>query len=243
MSFDFSKIRVQYGTQTAFAGADPKADAARMAMVGAQVRARLKAMENAVDLGGDKADLFRIPGFLSDEECARICRVIDRKIGPSPLFEGTEIDGFRTSSTHYFDRDDPETSKLEAKIDSLLGLDHRFAETTQGQRYEVGQQFKHHFDYFVETEPYWKTERHRGGQRTWTAMVFLNEPEQGGETDFRELGLSIAPERGTLLTWNNMDRDGHKNPATLHAGTPVIAGKKYVITQWYRQEPWNIAGR
>ncbi len=243
MIFDFSNIRVQHGLQTASAHVDPKAAAAGMAMVGAQVRARLKAMENAVDLGGDKADLFRIPQFLSAEECARICRVIDRKIGPSPLFEGTEIGGFRTSSTHYFDRNDPETSKLEAKIDSVLGLDHRFAETTQGQRYEVGQQFKHHYDYFAESEPYWQTERRRGGQRTWTAMVFLNEPAAGGETDFKELGLAIVPERGTLLTWNNLDRDGHTNPATLHAGTPVIEGRKYVITQWYRHQPWNITGR
>lgn len=243
MISDFSKIRVDYGSQTAFTGPDPKPDAARLATIGAQVRARLKAREEAVDLGGDKADLFRIPHFLGEEECERICRVIDRKIGPSPLFEGTEIDGFRTSSTHYFDRNDPETSKLERKIDGVLGLDHRFAEVTQGQRYEVGQQFKHHYDYFTESEPYWQTECRRGGQRSWTAMVFLNEPTAGGETDFKVLGLSIAPERGTLLTWNNMDREGHKNPNTLHAGTPVIAGRKYVITQWYRQEPWNIAGR
>lgn len=242
MTLDFSNIRVSYGMQTAFTDADPKADAAKMAMVGAQVRARLHAMEEAEDLGGERADLFRIPGFLSQEECARICRVIDRKIGPSTLFEGTQIEGFRTSSTHYFDRLDPETCKLEEKIDAVLGLDHRFAETTQGQRYEVGQQFKHHYDYFFESESYWQTERRRGGQRTWTAMVFLNEPEQGGETDFKELGLSVPPETGTLLTWNNMDRDGRKNPNTFHAGTPVIEGKKYVITQWYRQDPWDIAG-
>ncbi len=242
MTLDFSHIRVNYGMQTAFTDADPMADAAAMAMVGARVRARLQSMEGAEDLGGDKADLFRIPGFLGREECRRICRVIDRKIGPSPLFEGTEIEGFRTSSTHYFDRNDPETSKLEAKIDSVLGLDHRFAETTQGQRYEVGQQFKHHYDYFFESESYWQAERLRGGQRTWSAMVFLNEPAAGGETDFKELGLSVAPERGTLLTWNNMDREGRKNPNTFHAGTPVIEGSKYVITQWYRQNPWNIAG-
>ena len=71
-------------------------------------------------------------------------------------------------------------------------------------------------------------------------MVFLNEPAAGGETDFPELGLSIKPQRGAMLTWNNMDRDGRPNPSTLHAGTPVIEGDKYIVTQWYRQEAWSL---
>ncbi len=222
---------------------DPQADPAILARVGAQVRGRLAADPRAQDRGGGKADLFVVAGFLSARECKRLVRLIDRRIGPSPLFAGTEIDGFRTSSTHYFDRDEPETRELEARIDGLLGLDHRFAEVTQGQRYRAGQQFKHHYDYFTISEPYWAQEKRRGGQRSWTAMVYLNRPEGGGATDFPALGLAVAPAPGTLVTWNNMDRDGHPNPATLHAGTPVTAGSKYVITQWYRQEAWSLALR
>ena len=218
---------------------DPKADPTTLARIGGDVRNRLRANGQAIDRGGTKADLFVVPGFLSRRECKRLVRVIERKIGPSELFRGTEIDGFRTSSTHFFDRGDPETLELEQKIDGLLGLDHRFAEVTQGQRYLSTQQFKHHYDYFTISEPYWAQERRRGGQRTWTAMVYLNQPEDGGATDFPELGLSVAPETGTLLTWNNMDREGRPNPATMHAGTPVSAGKKYVITQWYRQDEWS----
>ena len=255
--FDFSRIKVTFGAQDSFLapptpapaprepepGSDPMADPAKLAKIGDQVRERLRANPKAEDLGGDKADLFRVPGFLTPDECRRICEAIDRKVGPSTLFKGTEVNGFRTSSTHYFDREAPETLALEQKIDAVLGLDHSYAETTQGQRYEVGQQFKHHFDYFFESQEYWQTERRRGGQRTWTAMVFLNEPEAGGETDFKELELPIPPETGTLVTWNNMGRDGLPNSNTFHAGTPVIEGSKYVITQWYRQEPWSLSMR
>jgi len=221
------------------AALDPQADPKILARVGDAVRSRLAAHDGAEDRGGGKADLFVVPGFLSRRECKRLVRVIERKIGPSELFRGTEIDGFRTSSTHFFDRGDPETLDLESRIDGLLGLDHRFAEVTQGQRYLAAQQFKHHYDYFTITESYWAQEKRRGGQRSWTAMVYLNEPEGGGATDFPELGLSVAPEAGTLLTWNNMDREGRPNPATLHAGTPVERGSKYVITQWYRQDEWS----
>lgn len=227
-------------TNPLFPAADPMQDPTKLGRFGREVRETLRTDQRAAELGGEKADLFVVRDFLSRSECERIVRVIDAKIGPSILFEGTEVDGFRTSSTHYFDRDDPETTELESRIDGLLGLDHQHAEVTQGQRYQTGQQFKHHYDYFTITEPYWEQEKRRGGQRTWTAMIFLNEPDAGGETDFPELGLSITPETGMLLTWNNMDRHGRPNPATLHAGTPVKAGDKYVITQWYRQEPWTL---
>ena len=220
--------------------ADPMADPKVLARIGDMVRRNLVACAAAEDRGGEKADLFVVPGFLSRPECKRLVRAIDRRIGPSTLFRGTEIDGFRTSSTHYFDRSDPETVELERKIDGLLGLDHRYAEVTQGQRYLAGQQYKHHFDFFSTTQDYWEREKRRGGQRTWTAMVYLNKVEGGGATDFPELGLAVEPEPGTLLTWNNMDRKGRPNRATLHSGTPVEAGSKYVVTQWYRQEEWTL---
>ena len=109
---------------------EPQADPRILAQIGSRVRQRLQANEAAIDRGGEKADLFVVPGFLSRRECKRLVRVIERKMGPSDLFSGTQIDGFRTSSTHFFERDDPETLELERKIDGLLGIDHRFAEVT-----------------------------------------------------------------------------------------------------------------
>lgn len=222
---------------------DSMADPVRLAAIGAQVRTRLEEDKTAQDLGRDRADLFLLPDLLSPQECRRLIRTIDRRLGPSELFEGTRIEGFRTSSTHYFDADDSATQALETRIHQRLGIAASHAEVTQGQRYRQGQQFKHHYDYFTLTEGYWQQERRRGGQRSWTAMVFLNAPDAGGATDFPELGLSVTPRPGAVLAWNNMDRDGYPNPATLHAGLPVTRGSKYVITQWYRQEAWSLSLR
>ena len=46
-------------------------------------------------------------------------------------------------------------------------------------------------------------------------------------------------ERGKLLVWNNNSPDGRPNEATMHAGTPVIKGTKYIITKWYRSRKWG----
>ena len=65
-----------------------------------------------------------------------------------------------------------------------MGVDKRCGETLQGQRYAVGQQFKPHHDFFHTEQSYWQKEKPRGGQRSWTGMIYLNEPERGGETNF-----------------------------------------------------------
>ncbi len=70
-------------------------------------------------------------------------------------------------------------------------------------------------------------------------MAFLNSVAEGGHTDFSEIGASIEPKPGVLLIWNNARPDGTPNEATLHAGTPVIKGEKYILTKWYRTRKWT----
>jgi prolyl 4-hydroxylase len=74
-------------------------------------------------------------------------------------------------------------------------------------------------------------------------MLYLNRPNLGGATNFPNVGIKIDAEKGTLLIWSNLDRDGKPNPATLHQGTPVESGLKYVITKWYRARPWGAEMR
>ncbi|MFN3864022.1 MAG: hypothetical protein ACK4RT_07045 [Erythrobacter sp.] len=74
----------------------------------------------------------------------------------------------------------------------------------QGQRYTAGQEFKHHCDYIETDQSYWQVEGPRGGLRTWTAMGCLDQPLEGGETDFPDLGLRVHLPAGALLVWNNM---------------------------------------
>jgi len=109
----------------------------------------------------------------------------------------------------------------------------------QGQRYEPGQEFKYHLDLFWTKADYWKLEAKRGGQRTITAMAYLNDVEEGGATAFTQLGLAVKPRRGALLIWNNNLPSGLPNEDTMHAGAPVIQGVKYVLTKWYRSRKWG----
>ncbi|MFN4112724.1 MAG: prolyl hydroxylase family protein [Sphingomonadaceae bacterium] len=218
---------------------EPIPDQAALARVGKRVRTRLTADDQVYRIETDVAELFAIGDFLSGDECARLIAMIDAVAEPSPLYDMDYAAGFRTSYSGNLDPADPFVAGISRRIDDVLGLPAEVGEAVQGQRYMPGQQFKPHNDWFYTTEKYWQMERKRGGQRSWTAMVFLNEVEQGGETHFVNVGIKIQPKSGVLLLWNNALPDGTPNEGTLHAGTPVEAGIKYVITKWYRTRKWG----
>ena len=222
---------------------DERADPAILAAIGTEVRERVQAHPKIEAIGGDKADLFLLPKLLSRRQCRKLIAIIDSRIQPSVLFSETVAPKGRTSSTHFFSQDLPETRALAAKISEITGIGPHHAEPLQGQRYRVGEEYRHHRDHFRIDKPHWQIERRRGGQRTWAAMVYLNAVEEGGETDFPELDLKIVPEPGLLVLWDNMDRQGMPNPATRHAALPVLAGRKHVVTQWYRQGEWSMQQR
>lgn len=186
-----------------------------------------------------KLDLYIKRDFLAPDECAAVIARIEAKRRPSDLADHTLDDPlFRTSETCDLLPDDPLIAALDARIAAYAGLDPRHGETMQGQRYAVGQEFKLHTDYFEPDGAGYQEYCRVAGQRTWTVMIYLNKPEDGGATRFKAIDKIVQPELGKLLAWNNLDPHGRVNPATLHAGMKVRRGVKHIITKWYRERPW-----
>ena len=186
-----------------------------------------------------KLTLFLRRNFLTAETCQAVRDRIDAIRRPSTLSDHNGDPTFRTSETCDLDSNDPVVSAVENAILDLTGLDGKYGEPMQGQRYAVGQEFKQHTDYFepagVDYERYCGV----AGNRTWTVMIYLNEPEAGGATRFKAIDKIVQPETGKLLAWDNRRPDGSLNAATLHHGMKVRSGTKYVITKWFRERPWG----
>ena len=185
-----------------------------------------------------KLELFVIRRFLGPEACIELIERIDAKRRPSTIADPNGDDAFRTSETCDLDPADPAVAALDARFDALSGIDPTHAEPLQGQRYEVGQEFKAHTDYFEPNGPDYSRYCAVSGQRTWTFMIYLNDVAAGGATRFKLADKTVQPETGKLLAWNNRLPDGRPNPATLHHAMKVRKGTKYVITRWYRERPW-----
>ncbi len=186
-----------------------------------------------------KVTLFQKRDFLDDDLCAALIGLIEINRRPSELanYNGDAL--FRTSETCDLDSSVPIVAELERRIIELIALDPAHGEPIQGQRYTIGQEFKGHTDYFEPSGVDFEKFCSVAGNRTWTAMIYLNTPDAGGATRFKAIDKIIQPEAGKLLCWNNLRLDGTPNPSTIHQGMKVRIGVKYVITKWFRERPWR----
>jgi len=80
------------------------------------------------------------------------------------------------------------------------------------------------------TEGYhvWHIEHGKGFDteaRAFVFSIYLNDVEEGGETEFLHFSKRIKPKTGRIVIW----------PAGfpyLHRGNPPLSGEKYILTSW-----------
>lgn len=183
-----------------------------------------------------KLDIYTLDDFLSHEECDQLVALINRHLRPSTVtIQGPDKE-FRTSQTCDLSLLRSLVAEgCDQRIAKTLGIQLGYSEGIQAQRYDVGQQFKAHTDYFEPGTPEFTQFGGARGNRTWTFMVYLNEGMGGGGTRFHAIDHSFAPRKGQAVIWNNLNPDGTPNPATLHSGEPVTSGHKIILTKWFRE--------
>lgn len=176
-----------------------------------------------------------IDDCLSQADCDAIIAAAARKLDPSGLL-GAQRENYRTSSGAWLGADDaPEAqAKLRALVVEVTGLPHENQESIQVLRYELGQEYREHQDFWHPGTDYYDEQMARGGQRAWTVMLYLNTVPGGGGTRFPRLGIDVLPATGKLLAWRNT-LDGELNYDSLHAGLPVAEGVKWVAVTWVRE--------
>jgi prolyl 4-hydroxylase len=181
----------------------------------------------------ENVQLYTLEEFMTEAECDHVANIAAAHLRPSTVTTGEY--GYRTSSTSDLSLlNDPYIKALDERIARTVGIQLPYSEGIQAQRYEIGQEFREHTDYFEEGTQEYATYAGDRGQRTWTFMVYLNDCPAGGGTSFLRLNKIFLPRTGMALIWNNLTVDGKTNPATLHAGLPIEAGHKIIITKWFR---------
>lgn len=186
--------------------------------------------------------LYQYRNFLSKDECEQIINISEGSLRPSTVANPADtglISDYRTSKTadlSYFGSE--YMHQLNCRICSFMNLNFYLGETLQAQKYNPGQYYKEHCDYFFPLTKEFKTYTEWMGQRTWTFMLYLNDVEEGGETYFKHLKLKVKPEQGKAVFWNNLFKNGVPNPKTMHEALPPRSGDKYVVTKWFRS--WSL---
>ena len=180
--------------------------------------------------------------FLSDSECQWLIDTMTPLVRPSTVVQNqtgnsvTSTD--RTSSGGHFSKGQhSQVTAIESRVSLLTGIPIENFEGMQVLKYDVGQLYIPHWDYFYEDQPSFEKLGARGGNRIATALLYLNNVVAGGSTTFPELGLSVFPRRGQLLFFR-YDEDLETNKKTLHGADPVEVGEKWVATLWARKGSW-----
>lgn len=177
-------------------------------------------------------------GLLSNTECDDLIGQARRQMSSSNVIDletGDERrDAGRTSSGMAFTRAaTPLIARIERRIAALLDWPFENGEALQILRYEVGQEYRPHYDYVDPAESGAAKFLARGGQRVASLIMYLNTPTDGGATNFPDIGLEVAAVKGNAVFFS-YDRP-HPSTKTLHGGMPVLAGEKWVATKWLRE--------
>lgn len=191
--------------------------------------------DKIIPLCQTQLQLFTLPEFLKAEQCDRLIDIIRSNAHPSQVDGYQQQSDMRSSRTCNLDvREHPYIAEIDDAISRALGISLGWSEINQGQWYEPGQQYKPHPDYFPPGTPEYARFAATSGQRTWTFMIYLNKTERGGGTHFTKINRTVMPEQGRAVCWNNLLKNGEPNPDSEHAGLPVEAGSKFILTKWFR---------
>ena len=170
---------------------------------------------------------------LSNQECDQLIEFSKDKLKRSKISSSGEgeVNEIRTSSSMFFQESENDIlEKLEKRISDIMCIPIEHAEGIQILKYTPGQEYKAHFDFFNSASKAAKN------NRISTLVIYLNDVEEGGETYFPKLNLSISPKKGSAVYFEYFYNNEVLNELTLHGGAPVIKGEKWVATQWMRKQ-------
>jgi len=186
-------------------------------------------------------------GFATPAECAWLIdlargglrrALIYRKDAAGHVASDTRTN---TDSDYTIDRVDVVLNLLRDRLSAALGVAARYFEVAKLLHYEPGQQFSAHCDFQEPTTAALKQEVELHGQRVATALVYLNDDYEGGETEFPRIGLRFRGACGDALLFDNVRPSGALDYDTLHTGLPPTRGEKWLFSQWVRGRPVSDA--
>lgn len=221
----------------------------RWSQVRAQISVERLLQAPARQLLSDSPRIAAFAGFATEAECRWAIERSRDRLQPAAVFHtrsgGQTLNAVRDNSAIEFQlpQMDVVLEVLRARISSITRLPVPIFEPTQVLRYAVGEQFRPHHDFLDPNAPGFAEQLRLYGQRIATVLVYLNDDYTGGETIFPKVGIRYRGGTGDALFFTNVDRAGHPDPLTMHAGTPPSTGEKWVISQWIRDRaPAPVAG-
>jgi prolyl 4-hydroxylase len=198
-------------------------------------------IENTLEKVHNKEPLvLTIDICLTKDECSHMINIskasMKRSLVSTPLI-GVESTGRTSLNTWIHHNHDEITKGIGEKIAKIVGIPLENAESFQVIYYDVNAEYRKHYDSWDHngSEKSLRCMKY-GGARLKTALVYLNDVEEGGSTRLTKLNIDVSPKTGKLLVFENTYSGTNvKHPLSEHAGMPVIKGYKYAFNLWFKE--------
>ena len=184
--------------------------------------------------------IMLVGNLLSDEECDALVGYSEPRLVRSSVVAdaqgNVQVHSSRTSlGVMLRQSETPLIARIEHRLAALAKWPLDCAEGLQILRYGTGEEYRPHFDWMDPSLPGLRKHLQAGGQRLATFVLYLSKVESGGYTAFPSVGLEIMPQKGSAVFFLNTNSDHTPDELTLHAGSPVTGGVKFVANKWLRQ--------
>mmetsp|Transcript_1571 Transcript_1571/g.3421 ORF Transcript_1571/g.3421 Transcript_1571/m.3421 type:complete len:283 (-) Transcript_1571:313-1161(-) len=131
----------------------------------------------------------------------------------------------------------PGVQSVTERIEKVTGIPANNYESFQILQYQQGQFYRRHHDSSNVNS------KKVAGHRILTFFLYLNDVEEGGETRFTNLDISISPKKGRALVWPSVLNDDPDSwdSRMYHEAQEVIKGTKYAANHWIHQYDFRNA--
>lgn len=193
--------------------------------------------------------IYEIVDLLNPEECAIIRQSAQPTLTRSrTMSKNNGVSDVRTSTNTFLHSDNvnQKTKILLERIDSLTqklsGKPKSFQEPLQVVKYEPNQYYKEHYDCCIPFDSdICREDRKHHGLRHSTLLIYINNVEEGGHTEFPLIKYSFTPKIGSAIFFFNLVKnESIFHPLSKHAGLPPKKGDKWVCNKWIRTQPFIV---
>ena len=170
------------------------------------------------------------PGLFSPAEC-RYLMILGtpwmEKASVLSLTGEARMDEVRDASAAHIPTvaEDLVVQEINRCIAEATGTEPGWGEPLNILRYTPGQQYKPHHD---------GTGSDNVSVRNLTALIWLNDGFEGGETDFPKIKVRVRGSIGDMLVFRNVMMIDEPDARMIHAGLPVTKGVKWMASRWIR---------
>lgn len=214
----------------------------------------------------DSPRIFVYRNFMTAEEADYVIKygeAVGLRRSEVATKDANSLSEVRTSTgTFLSSKGDPVLEAIEARIAAWAQVPVENGEAFYLLRYEEGQQYKPHYDFFDVSslslslfplppflpsadacaQPNLPGMDHfigKAGNRIATVLIYLNAPDEGGATVFPKAEIMVPAERLTAVLFWSMTPETELDWESLHGGMPVVSGVKMAMTKWMRINQWG----